>query len=91
LELAVNGGAALLCAAAGWMLWAGHAAGASLARAALAVNAIVTIQALRGSALPRDVPPGMGAPLAAITIAHATAWIVYLGRSRRLRVWLRET
>lgn len=90
LELAVHGAAALLCAAAGWMLWSGHAAGAGLARAALTVNAIVAIQALRGSALPRDVPPGLAAPLAVITIAHAAAWIVYLGRSRRLRVWLRE-
>lgn len=91
LELLVHGAAALFCTAAGWMLWSGHPSGAGLAQAGLAANTVVTIQALRASALPRDVPPGLAAPLAAVTIAHAAAWILYLRRSRRLRVWLRES
>jgi hypothetical protein len=88
VELAAHGAAALLCAAAGWMLWVRHAAGVGVARAALVVEAAVTVQGLFVSALPRDVAPGLAWPIAAVVVAHALAWLAYLARSRRLRAWL---
>jgi hypothetical protein len=88
LELAVHGIEAILCAAAGWMLRVRNPAGAVLARVALAANAALTLQALYVSSLPRDVRPGLALPLAVFSITHATAWIVYLARSRRVRSWL---
>jgi hypothetical protein len=87
-ELAAHGAAAMLCGVAGWMLRVGNAAGRRLAAAALVANAGTTIQALYSSALPRDVQPGLALPLMILTAGHALAWLLYLGRSRRLRVWL---
>jgi hypothetical protein len=89
-ELAAHGTAAMLCGAAGWMLRAGNSAGRRLAAVALIANAGTTIQALHSSTLPRDVQPGLALPLTIGTAAHAIAWLVYLGRSRRLRVWLEQ-
>jgi hypothetical protein len=90
-ELAVHGAAATLCGAAGWMLRAGNAAGRRLAAAALVANAGTTIQALYSSALPRDVQPGLVLPFAVVTALHALAWLMYLKRSRRMRIWLGPT
>jgi hypothetical protein len=90
LELAAHAASAAACAAAGWMLWVRNAAGIPFALAALALQVVVTIQALWISALPRDVPPGLALPLAIASIVHASAWMVYLNRSRRLRVWLHD-
>ena len=87
-ELALHGAAAVLCAVAGWMLRVGNAAGRRLAAAALVVNAGTTIQALYSSALPRDVQPGLALPFALVTAVHALAWLTYLKRSPRLRIWL---
>jgi hypothetical protein len=72
------------------MLWVRNAAGRRLAGAALALNALVTVQAIHASSLPRDVQPGLALPLTVFAAAHAVAWSVYLIRSRRLRVWLRD-
>src|SRR5262245_50682576 len=89
-ELVVHGASAVLCAVAGWMLRAGNPSGRGLAVAALALNAVVTLQALYTSALPRDVQPGLAAPLAIVTVSHALAWLAYLRRSQRLQTWLGE-
>ena len=88
IELAAHAASAGMCAAAGWMLWGRHAAGIGLASAALVLHAVVTIQALYGSALPRDVGPGQALPLTLVTVAYTIAWLIYLKRSRRLRVWV---
>ena len=88
MELALHAAAAVLCAAAGWMLRVGNAAGKKLAVAALIANAAVTIQALYLSALPRDVQPGLARPLTIVVSVHALAWLAYLYRSRRLKTWL---
>jgi hypothetical protein len=87
-EFMLHGATTVLCAVAGWMLRVRNAAGRRLAVAALIVNAGATVQALYGSALPRDVQPGLALPLAIVTTVHALAWLVYLKRSRRLRTWL---
>jgi hypothetical protein len=89
-EFAAHGSAAVLCAAAGWMLRVGNAAGRRLAATALIVNAAVTIQALYASALPRDVQPGLALPLTVVTTVHAVTWLAYLSRSRGLRTWLAQ-
>ena len=88
LELAVHLLSAVLCVGAGWMLWGRNPAGISLAVVALSLNAVVTVQALHVSALPRDVPPGTAGPLAAGVILFTVGWLLYLRRSRRLRAWL---
>jgi hypothetical protein len=88
IELALNAVGALLCAAAGWMLYGGTPAGRLLAQAALVVNAALTIHALHASRLPRDVTPGSAMPFTILTALHAAAWILYLRRSRALRAWL---
>jgi hypothetical protein len=88
LELAIHLGCAVVCVAAGWMLWNRRAAGIWFAAIALCVNAVAAIQAVHVSALPRDVPPGLGWPLTLFTFVFTSAWLAYLGRSRRLRAWL---
>ncbi len=88
LELAAHVLSAMLCAAAGWMLWGRNPAGVRLAAIALCLNAVAAIQAVHLSALPRDVPPGLPWPLTVFTLAFTSAWLVYLRRSRRLRAWL---
>jgi hypothetical protein len=88
IELSAHAAATALCAAAGWMLKGGNAAGVALGYAALVVNAAVTIQALFVSALPRDVAPGAAWPFALVTVAHTVIWALYISRSRRLRAWV---
>jgi hypothetical protein len=90
VELAVHGSAGVLCAVGGWMLWVRNRAGIPIAQGALVLNALVTIQALFESALPRDIAPGQEMPLALVTIANALGWILYLSWSRRVRVWLED-
>ena len=88
VELAAHLGSAALCVAAGWMLWNRNPAGARLAAIALCVNAVVAVQGLHFSALPRDVPPGLAGPLTILTLGFCLTWLVYLRRSRQLRAWL---
>ena len=88
VELAVNAIAAIVCATAGFMLWVRNPAGAWAGRAALVLVAVVTIQAVTASTLPRDLAPGLALPIVVVTLVHAGAWIAYIGRSRRLRAWL---
>ena len=88
LELAIHLLSAALCAGAGWMLWQRNPAGVWLAAVALCINAVITVQALHVSALPRDVAPGLAGPLTAVVILFTFGWIVYPRRSRRLRAWL---
>ena len=88
VELALHAAAAILCAAAGWMLRVGNVAGRRLAGVALIANAAATIQALHVSALPRDVSPGLPLPLTIVVSIHTLAWLAYLSRSRGLRRWL---
>jgi hypothetical protein len=85
LELAAHGAVAALSFAAGWALWQSSRAGPLLATAALAGGAITGVQSLYWSVLPSSVFPSDRLPLAALTLAHAGAWLVYLRRSKRIR------
>jgi hypothetical protein len=86
----VNVIAAVLCAAAGRMLWSGSPSGRRFALLALIVNLAVSLQGLFGSALPRNVSPGTAPLLAVLTTVHAIGWMLYLARSRALRAWIRD-
>lgn len=88
IEFSVHGIVAIACATAGWMLRSRNPAGRQFATAALSANAAATIQALATSSLPHDVQPGLAAPLIALSILNATAWIAYLYTSKRVEAWL---
>jgi len=81
VELGAHALAAMLAAAAGWMLWVRNPAARGFAAAAVVVNALVALQTLYASALPHDISPGTAWPLGVLTVVHAAAWIVYLTRS----------
>ena len=85
LELLGHAAIAAFCVASGWALWNGNPAGATLARYAVAASAAVSVQSLYWSSLPHQTMPGERLPFAILALAHATAWIVYLKRSRRVR------
>jgi hypothetical protein len=85
VELSVHGLVAALSFAAGWALWQSNPAAPLLATAALAGIALTGVQSLYWSVLPSNVFPSDRLPLAALTVAHASAWILYLRRSKRIR------
>ena len=85
LELAAHGLVAALSFAAGWALWQSSPAGPLLATIAVAAGAITGVQSLYWSVLPSNVFPSDRLPLAALTVAHACGWLMYLRRSKRIR------
>lgn len=88
LEITVHAFVTLACGVSGWMLRARTAAGRPLAAAALMANAVASAQSLYVSTLPHDVPPGLAGPLMLAAFINATAWVLYLYRSKHLRSWL---
>ena len=85
VELSTHGMVAALSVAAAWALLNRRAHGAALARIALIGSAAVNVQSLYWSVLPGQTPPGTELPLAALAIAHAAVWLVFLQRSARVR------
>jgi hypothetical protein len=85
LELLAHGAVAAVSFAAGWALWQASPAGPILANVALAAGGVAGVQSLYWSILPNYVHPSDRLPLAALTLAHAGAWLVYLRRSKRIR------
>ncbi len=85
LELCVHGIVTAVAAAAGWALWLRRPHAPALARAALVALAVVGVQSLYWSVLPTQTPPGSELPLAAISVAHAALWLLYLHRSVLVR------
>jgi hypothetical protein len=85
LELVAHGVLTAFAVAAGWGLWVGNPAAPALAQIAIACVAAESVQSLYWTRLPHDVMPGDRLPLAVTAIAHATGWIVYLRKSRRVR------
>src|SRR3954447_8660683 len=63
VELLIHGAVAALSVAAGWALWQSSPGGPKLARAAIAAAAVVGVQSLYATALPRDVFPSDRLPL----------------------------
>jgi hypothetical protein len=85
LELVAHGIVAAVSFAAGWALWQGSPASPLLATVAVSAGGLVGVQSLYWSVLPGNVFPSDRLPLAALGIAHAAAWLVYLRRSKRIR------
>lgn len=82
VELAVHAGVAAIAAAAASSLWNGAAHARRLATIALAASATVSVQSLYWSGLPQQAAPGQQLPLAALAVAHAAGWTIYLARLR---------
>jgi hypothetical protein len=88
LELIAHGIVAAIAVAAAWSLWNGAIHGAGLAILAMALSAVVSVQSLYWSGLPRQTPPGAELPFATLAVIHAVGWIAYLlavGRDRGRR------
>lgn len=84
-ELVVHAAVASLALAAGWAFWIANPTAPQLAEMALPLGALVSVQSLYWTWLPDNTMPGDRLPLAALAVAHATGWMVYLRRSRRVR------
>jgi hypothetical protein len=85
VELVFHGAVAALAVGAVQALWTAAPAGPMLAGAAVSLSALASVQSLYWSVLPHQTAPGDELPLAALSIAHAAIWLVYLRRSRRIR------
>jgi hypothetical protein len=85
IELLFHAAVAALAVAAVRALSASSHVAPRLAAAALVASAIATVQSLYWTVLPRQTIPGDELPIAILAIAHASAWLVYLARSRRVR------
>ena len=83
IELAVHGIVAVACAAGGRMLRIDSPAGPAVAAAGVAARAVISLQSLFWTALPRDVSPGTGLPLALLTCVNAIFWLVVIRFLRR--------
>jgi hypothetical protein len=78
IELAVHGIVALVCAAGGRMLRIESPVGPAVAAAGVAARAVISLQSLFWTTLPRDVAPGARLPLALLTCANAVFWLIVL-------------
>src|SRR5687768_11101040 len=83
IELGFHGVTAVLCAAAGRMMRTGAPAALSAATLGVVAAAIVSIQSLLWTALPRDVAPGARWPLLAMAAATGGFWLFIIDRLRR--------
>ena len=84
-ELLAHGGSAGLSVAAARALSNESPAGPTIAGLALVLAAILGVQSLYWSSLPRNTMPADKLPLALLTVAHSTAWLIYLRRSKRVK------
>ena len=76
IELVVHGLVAMASAAGGWMLRVESPAGPAVAAVGVTARAVVSLQSLVWTALPRDIPPGAHLPLALLTCAIAAFWLI---------------
>src|SRR5262249_10494339 len=90
IELLAHAGSAGLSIAASRALSNRTPAGPPLAAIALVVAAVLGVQSLYWSSLPHNTMPSDKLPLAVLTVAHSTAWLIYLRRSKRVRAIWRE-
>ena len=83
LELAVHGAVAMFCAMSGRMIRI--AAPSALVAAAIAVGlrAVVSLQSLYWTTLPRDLAPGAQLPTAILTCLNAAFWLFVIRRLSR--------
>lgn len=83
IELVAHGAAAALAAAAGIAVRTDGPSALSLAALAVAAAAVVAVQSLYWSFLPRQTFPGDRLPLAGLNVVHAAAWLIYFRRRAR--------
>lgn len=86
VELLVHAAAAMFCAAAGYLLRNGAPAARAGATAAVIVAALVAIQSIYWTVLPRQTAPGESLPMLAVVLASAALWLAVLwtgGRAER--------
>jgi len=83
LELAVHAAVAMFCAVAGRMLRIGNASAPAAAALAVGLRALVSLQSLFWTMLPRDVAPGTQLPLTLLTCANGVFWLLVIRRIRR--------
>ena len=84
-ELVAHGAVTAVSVAAGWSLWLNRPHAPMLARVAVIGLAIIAVQSLYWTMLPRQTSPGSELPLAALAVGHASLWLLYLHRSSRIR------
>ena len=84
-ELVAHCAVTAVSVAAGWSLWLSRPHAPMLARVAVIGLAIIAVQSLYWTVLPRQTSPGSELPLAALATAHAAVWLVYLHKSARIR------
>jgi hypothetical protein len=75
IELIVHGTVAITCAVGGRMLRIASPAGPAVAAVGVATRAVISLQSLFWTALPRDVAPGTHLPLALFACANAVFWL----------------
>lgn len=85
VELVAHAAVTAIAVAAGWGLWVGNPAAPSMSAVAVLLCAAASVQSLFWTRLPHDVVPGDRMPLALLAMAHATGWMMYLRKSRRVR------
>ena len=78
IELTVHGVVAVTCAVGGRMLRIASPAGPAVAAAGVATRAVISLQSLFWTTLPRDVAPGTHLPLALLTCANAALWLIVI-------------
>jgi hypothetical protein len=87
LELSVHAIVAMTCAVAGRMLRIDSPSATTVAAAGVIARAIISLQSLFWTVLPRDVAPGMRLPLALLACAIAIVWLAvirWIGGSGRV-------
>jgi hypothetical protein len=84
-ELAVHAAVAMVCAAAGRMLLVRAPAALGAAAVAVTAGALVSLQSLLWTHLPRNVAPGEAGPLSLVVVAHALFWLAVIRRASRHR------
>ena len=85
IELVAHGCVTAFAVATAWGLWIGNANAPKAAGVAVGWCALEVLQSLSWSRLPHNVAPGDRLPIALAAMTHATGWIVYLRKSRRVR------
>jgi hypothetical protein len=78
VELLFHGTAAAVAVAAVRAIRGALPAWPVLARFALVLSALATVQSLNWSVLPHQTTPGAKFPLTILAIVHAAGWLVYL-------------
>ena len=78
LELSVHAIVAMICAVAGRMLRIDSPSAPVMAAAGVTARAVISLQSLFWTVLPRDVAPGMRLPLALLACAIAMVWLAVI-------------